>query len=155
MRIFVAVLLLWLVLNESFAPGQVLLGAVVAFLGTTALDRLAPRRRGARRPLVALRLLGAVAADVVRSNVAVAGIVLGLARRNRVAGFLHMPVAVRSPEALATMACIVTATPGTSWVRYDPDAHRVTIHVLDLVDADEWIRDFKERYERRLQEIFE
>jgi multicomponent K+:H+ antiporter subunit E len=102
-----------------------------------------------------LRLLGVFAADVVRSNASVAAIVLGLQRRRRVAGFLEMPVEVRAPEALAAMACIVTATPGTSWVRYDPDTRRVMIHVLDLVDADAWIREFKQRYETRLQEIFE
>lgn len=155
MRVFALVLLLWLVLNESLAPGDVLLGGVAAFLGTAALARLAPDRRGAHRPLVALRLAAAVAADVVRSNIAVAAIVLGLQRRKRAAGFLEMPVDVRTPEALAAMACIVTATPGTSWVRYDRDTSRVTIHVLDLVDADAWIRDFKERYEMRLKEIFE
>jgi len=53
------------------------------------------------------------------------------------------------------MACIVTATPGTSWARYDAARNTVTIHVLDLVDEEEWIRTFKRRYERRLQEIFE
>ena len=29
------------------------------------------------------------------------------------------------------------------------------IHVLDLVDESEWIRTIKDRYERRLLEIFE
>jgi multicomponent K+:H+ antiporter subunit E len=155
MRTFALVLALWLVLNESLAPGQVLLGAAVALAGTVAFARLRPERRGARRPLAVLRLLGAVALDVVRSNASVAMIVLGLHRRRRVAGFLHMPVEVKTPEALAAMACIVTATPGTSWVRYDPRERRVTIHVLDLVDDQAWMREFKQRYEKRLQEIFE
>ena len=53
------------------------------------------------------------------------------------------------------VACIITATPGTSWVRYDRAAGVVTIHVLDLVDEQAWIRLFKQRYERRLLEIFE
>ena len=53
------------------------------------------------------------------------------------------------------IACIITATPGTSWVRYDSAANVVTIHVLDLVDADDWIRLFKQRYERLLMEIFQ
>lgn len=155
MRTFVLVLVLWLVLNESAAPADLLLGAAVALLASWGMARVSPARRGARRPLVALRLAAAVAADVVRSNAAVAAIVLGLVRRKRVAGFLEMPVALRTPEALATMACIVTATPGTSWVRYDRDASRVTIHVLDLVDPDDWIRTFKQRYEAPLLEIFE
>jgi multicomponent K+:H+ antiporter subunit E len=48
----------------------------------------------------------------------------------------------------------VTATPGTSWARYDAEDGVLTIHVLDLRDEAGWIRNFKARYERRLMEIF-
>jgi len=88
------------------------------------------------------------------SNFAVARIVLGLGSRNRVAGFLSLPLELRHPAGLAVIACIITATPGTSWVRYDRETNAVTIHVLDLADEQAWIRVFKERYERRLLEIF-
>ena len=155
MRMFAVLLALWLVLNESFEPAQLLLGALVALAGSFTFARLEPLRRAARRPGAIVRLLAAFVADMVRSNFAVAAIVLGTTRRRRTAGFLTMPVEVRTPEALAAMACIVTATPGTSWVRYDRASHELTIHVLDLVDEDAWVRLFKERYERRLLEIFE
>jgi multicomponent K+:H+ antiporter subunit E len=155
MRTFALVLTLWLVLNESIAPAQVVLGSLVALGAALAFARLRPERRAARNPLAIVRLIMSVAADVARSNVAVAAIVLGLGRRGRVAGFLEMPVEVSTPEALAAMACIVTATPGTSWVRYDAASRSVMIHVLDLVDEEAWIRQFKQRYEKRLQEIFE
>jgi multicomponent K+:H+ antiporter subunit E len=85
----------------------------------------------------------------------VARIVLGLGRAQRSAGFLALPLELRHPGGLAVVACIITATPGTSWVRYDSAANVVTIHVLDLVDADDWIRLFKQRYERLLMEIFQ
>ena len=156
MRLFLALLAVWLVLNESLAPGQVLLGAALALGGVAVYSRLRlPASRARNRPGAALRLLGRVVADIVRSNLAVARIVLGLGASRRVAGFLAMPLELRHPGGLAVIACIITATPGTSWVRYDSAANVVTIHVLDLVDADDWIRLFKQRYERRLLEIFE
>ena len=49
---------------------------------------------------------------------------------------------------------IVTATPGTSWAHYEAAANVLTLHVLDLVDEEAWVRQFKDRYERRLLEIF-
>ena len=52
------------------------------------------------------------------------------------------------------LACIVTATPGTSWAHYEAAANVLTLHVLDLVDEGTWVRQFKDRYERRLLEIF-
>jgi multicomponent K+:H+ antiporter subunit E len=90
---------------------------------------------------------------VVQSNVQVARIVL-LRPSGRRAGFLDLPLEARHPAALAALAMIVTATPGTSWARYDAARGVVTIHMLDLADGEAWAREFKARYERRLLEIF-
>ena len=156
MKLFVALFALWLILNESFAAGHLLLGAVLARGGVAVYSRLQPAANRVRnRPLAAVRLLAVVFADIVRSNIAVARIVLGIAAGKRTAGFLSLPLEVRHPGALAVIACIITATPGTTWVRYDSAAGVVTIHVLDLVDEQSWIHLFKQRYERRLLEIFE
>ena len=57
--------------------------------------------------------------------------------------------------ALAALACIITATPGTAWARYDSRANVVTIHVLDLVDGEGLVRTIKQRYEVKLKEVFE
>ena len=106
------------------------------------------------RTLNALVLLWLVLADIVRSNIAVAGIALRPGIRGRTAGFLSLPLETRHPGALAVLACIITATPGTTWARYDAGSGVVTIHVLDLRDEQAWIRQFKQRYERRAMEIF-
>ena len=156
MKLFFTLLMLWLILNESLAPGHVLLGAAIAFGGVAVFSRLEPsagRTRG--RPVALLRLIALVLGDIVRSNFAVARIVLRLGSRRRSAGFLSLPLELHHPGGLAVMACIITATPGTSWVRYDRAQNAVTIHVLDLIDEDAWIRLFKGRYERLLLEIFE
>ena len=149
-------LALWLVLNESLAPGHVVLGTGLALAAAAVFSRIEGRVPAPlRRPTVAVRLAAAVIADIVRSNVAVARIVLGLGRRDRRDGFLEIALALRDPAGLAALACIVTATPGTSWVRYDRADNRLTIHVLDLADGDALAREIKSRYERPLMEIFE
>jgi multicomponent K+:H+ antiporter subunit E len=151
-----ALLAMWLVLNETFALADVLLGAVLALGAGRVLAVLQPPLGRVRRRAGAIAaLLWLVFADIVRSNLAVGRIVFHPASRGRVAGFLDMPLELRHPGALATLACIITATPGTSWARYDAARNVLTIHVLDLVDEQAWIAQFKERYERRLKEIFE
>lgn len=148
-------LLLWLVLNDSADPSQLLLGAVLGVAGSAMFRLLEPPRiRIARLVLPALILLWLVFLDIVRSNLAVTRIALRLSGRPRVAGFLPIPLELRDPTGLALLACIVTATPGTSWARYDEAAGVLTLHVLDLVDEQAWIWQFKDRYERRLMEIF-
>jgi multicomponent K+:H+ antiporter subunit E len=156
MKLFLALLAIWLILNESLAPGHVLLGAALALAGVAAFSRLErPAGRVRNRPVAVVRLLALVLDDIVRSNLAVARIVLGFGRRERTAGFLSLPLELRHPGGLAVLACIITATPGTSWMRYDRTRNTVTIHVLDLVDEAAWTRLFKQRYEPLLMEIFE
>lgn len=155
MKAFFALLAMWLVLNESLALGHVMLGSAIAAIAVAAFRRLQAERHEPHRPVVALRLFLAVSADILRSNLAVARIVLGFGRPTRVAGFLPVPLALQAPGGLAVLACIVTATPGTSWVRYDRGDKLLTLHVLDLADPDALVREIKQRYEGPLMEIFE
>lgn len=147
-------LAMWLALNQTLAPADVILGALVALgatLGFSALQAPQVRLRAARS---ALELPWLVLADVARSNVAVARIVLHPPTRNQTSGFLHIPLELRNPVGLAALACIITATPGTAWAGYDSTRSLLTMHILDLVDEETWIRTIKDRYERRLLEIF-
>ena len=149
-------LAMWLLLNRTLWPGHVLLGAALGIAGGWVLAGLQrPQGRMRRRAVTAAQLAWLVLVDIVRSNVAVARLVVYPGTRKRIAGFIHMPVAVRHPAALAILACIITATPGTSWARFDRGRHVLTIHVFDLIDEREWVDQFKQRYERRLMEIFE
>ncbi|HEX7045761.1 MAG TPA: Na+/H+ antiporter subunit E [Burkholderiales bacterium] len=145
---------MWLLLNQTLDPGHVVLGAAVGIASARAYARLqTPDERVRWRAVLPLAWL--VLIDIVRSNIAVARIVLSLGARKQTSDFLDIPVELRSRAGLAVLACIITATPGTAWVRYDPERSVVTIHVLDLIDREAWIRTIKGRYERRLREIFE
>ena len=146
----------WLVLNQTLDPLHIVLGLALGAAGGWLLAWLQPPQGRVRRRLWTSAVLAwLVLADIVRSNLAVARIVLQPRLRGRTAGFLSMPLELRHPGGLAVLACIITATPGTSWARYDAARNTVTIHVLDLVDEQAWMAQFKDRYERRLLEIFQ
>lgn len=146
---------LWLLINQTLTWGQLLLGAAAALAGQWVLTALQPPNARMRRLGAMFRLASQVLADIVRSNIAVARIVLGLGRRERRPGFVHIPLELRDPYGLAALACIITSTPGTLWVSFDSTRGILMIHVLDLIDETEWIQTIKDRYERLLLEIFE
>jgi multicomponent K+:H+ antiporter subunit E len=154
-RLTAVLLLAWLLLNESLTPGALLLAVLMASGAACALTALDLPSTAVRRPLAALRLALDVMLEIVRSNYAVAGIILNPRARARTSGFVRIPLDMRNPYGLATLACIITATPGTIWVEYDAVNSAVLLHVLDLVDEEQWVRTVKDRYERRLMEIFQ
>lgn len=151
-----ALLLMWLLLAGSARPGPLLLGTLLALIGGGALALLAPPRGGLRRLRPIPGLLRDILVEIIRSNNAVARIIL---RRDpdapRRSGFVPIPLTMRSPYGLAALACILTATPGTVWVDYDAKEGTMLLHVLDLIDPDDWVRIVKGRWEARLMEIFE
>jgi multicomponent K+:H+ antiporter subunit E len=132
----------------------VLLGGAAAVLAGLAMAALRPERLMIRRLPPLLKLAGIVLVDIVRSNFAVAAIVL-FARRERVSGFVRLHIDLTNRYGLTLLALILTATPGTIWVEFDSRRGSLLVHVLDLVDEDAWVRLIKDRYETLLLEIFE
>ncbi|TCS36533.1 multisubunit potassium/proton antiporter PhaE subunit [Paucimonas lemoignei] len=154
-RLAAILLALWLLLNDSFSAGHALLGLVLAIGLPLLTASMRPLRGRARRPLAILMLMRTVFKDILRSNIAVASVILGNTERRSYAGFMDIPLDLRDPHGLAALACIITATPGTVWAGLSPDGSTLRLHVLDLQDEQEWIDTIKLHYERPLMEIFE
>jgi multicomponent K+:H+ antiporter subunit E len=147
---------LWLVLNQTLAPGDILLGALLAIALAWSDSTLRPLRARFQRLDLAALLALVVLMDIVRSSLSVARIVLGfVSSRDIRSDFLQIPLDLRDPHGLAALAMIVTSTPGTVWVGLSPAGDTLTLHVLDLQDEAELIRLVKNRYERPLMRIFE
>jgi len=148
-----ALLAMWILLT-GFSPGHIIFGAVIAVMVSRTMLSLRPERPTLRLGRAAVRLASIVFIDIIRSNIAVAKIIL-LRPPERNSGFIELSTALRSPDALAMLSIIITATPGSLWVQHDAHRHIILIHVLDLVDEQEWARLIQERYEKLLLEIFE
>lgn len=154
-RLVAALLLTWLLLNDSLTSRQVALGLALALAIPVLTARMRPLRARARRPWTMIRLTWHVLLDIIASNMAVTGVILGGPARRQTAGFIRIPLELRSPHGLAVLACIITATPGTVWAGLSHDGSCLSLHVLELKDEAALIALVKRRYERPLMEIFE
>jgi multicomponent K+:H+ antiporter subunit E len=144
-----------LLMSGSVEPPSIALAAVLALATPQVMRALDAQTIRIRSPWTIAALAACVVVDVLRSNWAVSAIILGRRAHERRSGFIHVPLDLKDRYALAVLAVILTATPGTLWVEYDSATGRLLLHVLDLVEEDDWIRLIKDRYERRLMEIFE
>ncbi|CCE97472.1 pH adaption potassium efflux system protein [Sinorhizobium fredii HH103] len=150
----IALFLMWLLLNQSVAPGAIVVGVFLSTLLAWVMVKLQPTQSRLRRLGLMAGFALAVAADIVRSNVAVAGIILRARRRPANTGFMTVDVDLGNENALALLACILTATPGTAWLEYDRRQKSLLLHVLDIDNEDLWRRTVK-RYEAGLKEILQ
>ena len=149
-----ALFALWLALARSTSWGQVLLGLGLAF----AVPRLTSRLRSTarvRRPLLVVRFLLTVGADVLLSNFQVAWGVVTWRRRRPRSRFVIVPLELREPMGLAALAMVTTVVPGTVWSEIALDRSTLLLHVWNVDEEATFVAHFKARYEKPLREIFE
>jgi len=150
-----ALLIFWLLLNQTLAAAHWLLGALLAAGAPLLVRPLLPEPERMRRPFALLRLLAMSAVEIVRSAFNVCRIILFVRPRNVHSQFIRVPLDLRSPTGLAILSCLINSTPGTVWVEILGDRHELALHVFDLHDEQWWIDTIKTRYERPLIEVFE
>lgn len=151
----VSLFVLWLLLNLSISPGNLLLGAALGILAPILMAPLRPQHAHIRRPLVVARLICRVGIDVIVSNLLVARSVLRAGHTPPRSAFVHIPLALRDAHGLAALSMITTVVPGTVWSELALDRSVLLLHVFDLDDEAAFIEHFKHTYERPLMEIFE
>ncbi|MDB5850875.1 MAG: Na+/H+ antiporter subunit [Rhodoferax sp.] len=150
-----ALAVLWLLLNQAADPATLLMAAVLAVAIPALTASLRPTPVRIRRPGVILRLAAHVAIDMLRSGLRLGWLLLTRRGADLPATFVRIPLDVRDPNALATLALITCLTPATAWAELSLDRSVLLLNVMALGDEAELIATFKQRYERPLMEIFE
>jgi multicomponent K+:H+ antiporter subunit E len=154
-RLSAALLVIWLLVNQSIEPGTLILGAILAIVIPNWFRAILPVDVTIRRPVVIVRLIVGSMIEIIRSCFNVSLLIL-FTRRDRLnSQFITVPLDLRSPSGLAVLSGIINTTPGTVWVELLPDTYDLALHVFDLHDEQWWIDTIKTRYEKPLIEIFE
>jgi len=144
----------WLLLLNDFSMGGLVLGlglGILIPLYTTNFWPTPPRVKSYPRAFVYFFL---VLGDIVVANVLVAYWILFWRNDQLQPRFFTVPLEVRTPEAIATLAGTITMTPGTVTSDLSADGRALLVHGLHVPDVDDTIHTIKTRYEARLLEIF-
>ncbi|MFC2991220.1 Na+/H+ antiporter subunit E [Halomonas tibetensis] len=147
-------LVVWLLLVRSIAPGQLILGAFLAVVIPQLTKGFWDPLPRVRHPLKLVRFVLVVLYDIVRANIQVSLLILS-PKREPHPGFIEYPLQVKEPLTITLLANTVTMTPGTVSTNVRLDRSSLLIHVLDMEDEQALVREIHERYERPLKEIFE
>ena len=145
----------WLLLHQSLHATTLLSGAVMAIVVPLITQGLRPATVRMRKPGVALRLARDALIDMLVSALNVARLVLTRRNAHLNGYFVQIPLELRDPNGLAVLAMITCLTPGTAWAELSFDRSTLLIHVFDLIDEEQFVKNVKQRYERPLLEIFQ
>ncbi len=149
-----ALVVLWLLLINSFSAGGLLVGIVLGIIIPRLTGNFWPDRPEIRNYGKALAYVGLVTYDVIVANMQVARIIAFRPVKSLNTRWVCMPLELKNPEALTLLAGTITMTPGTVSCDFSADGKYLLVHCLDAPDAEAIVQEMKTRYEARLKEIF-
>ncbi|KFZ27857.1 hypothetical protein IDAT_12280 [Pseudidiomarina atlantica] len=144
----------WLLLQNSVSFGAVLMGSILAVLIPLYTHRARDYPIKVHKPLVALQYGGILLVDIILSNFNIAAIILR-PRKQIQPALIEYPLDISGAVPVTILASTISLTPGTITAELGKDGRSLLIHALNVADPEAAIQEIKQRYERRLQEIFQ
>ncbi|WP_108395732.1 Na+/H+ antiporter subunit E [Devosia submarina] len=151
----VALVLLWAAITANFSTPNLALGALVALGALAFLRRSFSQPLHFRKLRALLGLSISFCVELMLSAIRVARVVLtpDLDRVLRPAIFAF-PLGVKSDAEIATLANLITLTPGTLSVDVSDDRTMLYVHVLQHTTREAFIAELQNGFERQVREVF-
>ncbi len=146
--------IVWTLLQNEFSAGMVVFGLILGIIIPISTARWWPDRPQSMAVGRMISYCMLVIWDILVANVQVAWIVLTKPNSKIRSAWVVVPLDLRSPEAISVLAGTITLTPGTVSADLSNEGHCLLVHALDTGNPDAVRDGIKDRYERRLKEIF-
>lgn len=144
----------WVLLHNKFSAGMAVFGLILGIIIPRLTIGWWPDRPVGFRVGKMMSYCLLVLWDILVANIEVAWIVLTRPNSKLRPAWVVIPIDLRQPEAITILAGTITLTPGTVTADLSDEGHSLLVHALDTGDPDAVRDEIKNRYERRLKEIF-
>ena len=146
--------IVWVLLQNEITAGMVVFGTILGIIIPWITSVWWPGTPKGFRMGKMVAYTFVVIWDIIVANIQVAWIVLAVPNAKLKPAWIVIPLKLKQPEAITLLAGTITLTPGTVSADLSDAGHSLLVHVLHTDDADAVRDEIKERYERRLLEIF-
>jgi len=146
--------IVWLLLNNTIAPGHMVLGAILAIVIPFFTRHFWEEKVCIQQPITLMKFVAVVLWDIMVANVIVAKLILGN-KDNLEPKFLYIPLDIEHPLAISLLANTISLTPGTVSCDVSEDKKTLIVHGLHEPQPEDTIAEIKQRYEQPLKKVFE
>ncbi|ADU65925.1 Na+/H+ antiporter subunit E [Desulfurispirillum indicum] len=151
----VVLIVLWLLLNNTFSFGHVVLGAVFGVAIPLFTNKFWPERPCISSYRKFFHFFFVVFLyDVVVANITVVRLILQPDIGKLQPDFIEIPLEAADDLVISILASVISLTPGTVSSEVSADRKTLLVHNLNVPDKQEAIQAIKTRYEAPLKEIF-
>jgi multicomponent K+:H+ antiporter subunit E len=147
--------IVWVMLQNDVSAGMVVFGVILGIVIPRSTAVWWPDRPQGFRAGKMLRYCLIVIWDIILANIQVAWIILTKSNEQLKPAWVEVPLDLKTPEAITILAGTITLTPGTVSADLSNEGKSLLVHALDAPDPDAVRDEIKDRYERRLKEIFQ
>ena len=146
--------IIWMLALNAFSFGGFVVALVLGIAVPLFTAPFWPDRPKMRFGLPLAKYIVLVTWDIVIANFQIAWIILFRKSRDLRPAWLVIPLDLTSTEAITRLAGTISLTPGTVSSDISTDGEYLLVHALDTADPEGESARIKQRYERRLMEIF-
>ncbi|MDX5403209.1 MAG: Na+/H+ antiporter subunit E [Rhodobacterales bacterium] len=147
--------IVWQMLVNYVSLGTLVFGLILGTVIPLITAPYWPNRPRLKSPMMIVEFILVVLWDIVVANIVVAKTILFTRNTSMHPAWVTIPLDLRTPEAITVLAGTITMTPGTVSSDIAADGRSLLVHCLNAPDPDAVRDEIKQRYERRLKEIFE
>ena len=151
----ILLIVVWMMLYNTVTLGTFVFGLILGVLIPIVTSPYWPDRPLLKNLPMILEYAVVVIWDIIVANFVVAWVILFVPNRDIRSTWVTIPLDIRTPEAITALAGTITMTPGTVSADVSACGRRLLVHCLNTKEPDAVRDEIKERYERRLKEIFE
>ncbi|MDX1612974.1 MAG: Na+/H+ antiporter subunit E [Candidatus Promineifilaceae bacterium] len=144
--------LAWIALTGEFDPVNFVEGFLLGYVALWLMQPVAGSSTYFKRVRNAIDFILFFLWELLRANIRVAISVIGPSSRLR-PGVVAVPLDVRSDLGITLLSNLITLTPGTLTLDISADRRVMYVHTIDLEDHEQFRRQIKQGFERRVLEV--
>lgn len=144
--------LIWMFLQNSYLLTTFVFGFIIGLFILFVLRRFFEYDFYFRRVFAFVKLVGVFLIEMIKANVDMIKVVLQPRLKNK-PGIIAVETELETEIEIATLAALITLTPGTVSMDFSADGRTIFVHSIDVDDRDEIIADIRNNFEKAIMEV--